>query len=939
MFTKNLGIWIWAMFAGISVGMTALQAQQLEEIVVTAQRREQSLQEVPISIDTYTGEDIRRQGFRDLEALASLTPGLIAIPQQDQSVIMIRGFGTTGNALTLEQATPIFLDGIHFGRMAQAKMAYMDVERIEILKGPQPVYFGNNATAGAFSITSKKPTPSWEADANFEVGNNSTKQVDFATGGPINDTLGIRVAGKYETTNGYLVDAIDGHKFPHQDDWGGRVTLQWTPNEQFNLTTKFEVADFDAGSEGKLICLTGDPMVYGRNGPLVAGAQGAGGTEGEPFSVWANPPIGEGTVIPHAPMPTVDGGDCLKSNITRSNEGPYFDVPTNIRQTNVTSGMLDNREAAQAWMDWGQDPLAGPQGAFNRTINGYEIIDSLNSYINAEYSLDNEIMISWLTGFSKYDRETSEENFDSPYYENNQIRNENFDQWSSELRFTSPTGGRIEWMAGLYIQDTTLDNVTGNLRANVRDGMRMNNVWEDVRWKSAFSTLTFNFLDNKASIDLGARYSDISKWTFAGGRVRQWIVNGCPDNDGNINTTAAACVTQTTPALSGRLIQVTNPAEHNIFLPYDPALGLYYFQPAGLREGFGTPAPQALITPGDWMGTRGANVVGMTRYFTPSEGVTGQGPMGGRSYPGAIEGKDGNFGATEIDPQVVLRYRPTDNHSIYGRWAQSFKLGGFDTGQTTIPSAFRDFDFNNERSETFEIGSKGMLLDGRARYDASIYETTFSDLQLQAATGRLDDPNANVNAGAQVVKGIELSIDYAATDNLTLSLAGALMDGKMQDYQGAPCNAAERRLPELGCVYDGIEAATGIPVGTIDRSGQQAPYTPDWGFMYEADYRMPVFDRYEISANAKGSVSDGYFTSSSDFSKDLVYDRNADLSVSLGFGDAEGSWRVVAWGRNLLEVRQSFHEELDFTRLGSFVSEVSPSNFTTYGLKFEYSYR
>ncbi len=947
MFTKKPGIWIMAMLVSMSVDMTALQAQQLEEIVVTAQRREQSLQEVPISIDTYTGAEIRKQGFRDLEALASLTPGLIAIPQQDQSVIMIRGFGTTGNALTLEQATPIFLDGIHFGRMSQAKMAYMDVERIEILKGPQPVYFGNNATAGAFSITTKKPTPTWEADANFELGNNSTKQADFAAGGPISETLGMRVAAKYETTEGYLIDLIDGHKFPHQDDMGGRITLQWTPNDQLNVTTKFEVSDIDAGSEGKIICLTGDTMVYGRNGPLVTsppatvaqGLDGAQGTEGEPFSVWANPPIGEGTVIPHAPMPTVAGGDCLNSNISRSNEGPYFDVPTYIRQTNVRSGMLDNREAAQAWMDWGQDPLAGPQGAFNDSINGYETIGSMNSYVDVAYTLDNEINIHWLTGFSKYDRETSEENFDSPYYENNQIRNENFDQWSSELRFASPTGGMIEWMAGLYIQDTTLDNVTGNLRANVRDGIRMNTVWEDVRWKSAFSTLTFNFMDDKASIDLGARYSDISKLTFAGGRVRQWIVNGCPDNDGNINTTAAACVIQTTPALSGRLIQITNPAEHDIFLPYNPALGLWYFQSAGLREGFGTPAPQALVTPGDWKGTTGANVVGMTRYYTPAEGITGQGPIGGRNYPGAIEGRDGDFGSTEVDPQVVLRYRPTDNHSLYARWAQSFKLGGFDTGQTTIPSTFAEFDFGNERSETFEIGSKGMLLDGRARYGASIYETTFSQLQLQAATGRLDDPNVNVNAGAQVVKGVELSIDYAATDNLTLSLAGAIMDGKMKEFFNAPCNAAERRLPELGCEYTGIEAATGIPVGIIDRSGQQAPYTPDWGLIYEADYRYPVMDRYEITANAKGSVSDDYFTSSSDFSKDLVYDRNADLSLSLGFGDAEGSWRVVAWGRNLLEVRQTYHPEFDFTRLGSFVSEVSPSNFTTYGLKFEYSYR
>lgn len=931
MYIKKPAIGLVTLLAGLSVYTTGLQAQQLEEIVVTAQRREQSLQEVPISIDAYTGEDVRKQGFRDLEALASMTPGIIASPQQDQTIIMIRGFGTTGNALTVEQAAPIFMDGIHFGRMAQAKLAYMDLERIEILKGPQPVFFGNNATAGAFSVISKKPTASWEGDVDAELGNNNTKQVSGGVGGPISDTLGVRFAGKYESTDGYMVDLIDGSKFPHQDDWGGRVTLQWNPNEKWQVTTKFELSDIDAGSEGKIICLTGDPMVYGSSGPLVTGAQGAGGTEGEPFAIWSDPPIGEGTVIPHAPLPTTDG-DCFKSKVTRSNEGPYYDVPTNVRQTNVRSGMLDIREAAQAWMDWGQDPIASPQGAFTSGIGGYETIDAINSYVDVAYDFDNEINMHLLTGFSKYDRETSEENFDSAFYENNQIRNENFDQWSSELRFTSPTGGRIEWMAGLFIQDTTLDNVTGNLRANVRDSMRMNTVWEDVRWKSAFSTITLNFLDNKASIDLGGRYSDISKLTFAGGQVRQWIVNGCPSATVNLTTPVASCVTQT--GLSGTLVQITDPSVHDIFLPYDPALGLWHFLPRGVNG-----AGQAQITPENWKGTQGADVVGLTRYYTPSEGIVGQGPIGGRNYPGAIEGKDGDFGSTEFDPQVVLRYRPTENHSVFARWAQSFKLGGFDTGQTTIPATYAEFDFDNERSETFEIGSKGSLFDGRGRYDLTFFETTFSGLQLQAATGRLDDPNANVNAGAQVVKGVEASFDFAVTDNLTMNIAGAIMDGKMDEFFGAPCNAAERRLPELGCDFDGIEAATGIPVGTIDRSGQQAPYTPDWSMIYEADYRYPVMDRYEISANLKGMFSDGYFTSSQDFSKDVVYDSHADLSLSLGFGAADGTWRVAGWARNLLEPHQTYNRELDFTRLGSIVAEVSASNFTTYGLKFEYSYK
>ena len=97
-------------------------ARGLEEIVVTAQRREQSLQEVPISIETITGLQIQQQGYRDLNELANFSATVYidddGFLSQDRS---IRGFGTSGNALTLEQAVPIFVDGIHFGRPAQVQ--------------------------------------------------------------------------------------------------------------------------------------------------------------------------------------------------------------------------------------------------------------------------------------------------------------------------------------------------------------------------------------------------------------------------------------------------------------------------------------------------------------------------------------------------------------------------------------------------------------------------------------------------------------------------------------------------------------------------------------------------------------------------------------------------------------------------------------------------
>ena len=96
----------------------------LEEIVVTAQRREQSLQQVPVSVEVFSGTVIRRQGFRDMDDLANFSASVLILPRVQDQDISIRGFGTTGNALTLDQAAPTFLDGIHFGRSSQSKLAF-----------------------------------------------------------------------------------------------------------------------------------------------------------------------------------------------------------------------------------------------------------------------------------------------------------------------------------------------------------------------------------------------------------------------------------------------------------------------------------------------------------------------------------------------------------------------------------------------------------------------------------------------------------------------------------------------------------------------------------------------------------------------------------------------------------------------------------------------
>jgi iron complex outermembrane receptor protein len=327
-------------------------------------------------------------------------------------------------------------------------------------------------------------------------------------------------------------------------------------------------------------------------------------------------------------------------------------------------------------------------------------------------------------------------------------------------------------------------------------------------------------------------------------------------------------------------------------------------------------------TPSSWRGSR-ANSVGLSALDASVRENRGEGPWTPEN--GMV------FDAKEFDPQVTLRYRPTDNHSLFARWAQAFKAGGFDTGVTSINTSLEDLVFDPESAETWEVGSKGNLLDGRARYDVALFWTEFLDFQITVPTGDPDDPFLNVNAGKQRVRGAEFNTTMAVTDQLTLSLAGAFMDGEMVFFPAGGCTTEERvNFQESGCDPD---------TGRIDRSGQSAPRTPDWKFVLTMDYWMPVLDEYRLNFNAKGYVSDAYITDINGFGQTVMMNRHEDLNLTAGIGDQNDTWEFSVWGRNIFEARRSYNEEFDVLPSGLQSGSMSPSQFFSYGIKFRYNMR
>ena len=164
---------------------TILSAQSLEEIVVTAQKRAESLSEVPISISAVTGETLENRSIDSLATLSQSMPNVNIFEGAIDSTIQVRGV-TTGNNKGFEQSVAMYFDGVPYGRAQLVRTPLVDLERVEVLRGPQPTIFGKNAIAGAISVISAKPTDEFEGkiSVSYESEHEESQVLGVVSGPP-----------------------------------------------------------------------------------------------------------------------------------------------------------------------------------------------------------------------------------------------------------------------------------------------------------------------------------------------------------------------------------------------------------------------------------------------------------------------------------------------------------------------------------------------------------------------------------------------------------------------------------------------------------------------------------------------------------------------------------------------------------------------------------
>lgn len=201
----------------------------LEEVMVTSQKRIENLQDVPIAVSVVSGNDLAMNGIRSLQQLTTAIPNLYVAESFLGDALFVRGIGSGQNNLGFEQAVGQVIDGVFYGRSRFSRVAFFDLERIEILKGPQGTLLGKNTTAGAINITTAKPTDDFEIEIYgsriFDGNPGYSLQTVFS--GPISETLKARLSLRYDEKDGFIDNPNTGLRAPTVDDQLGRLTLHW----------------------------------------------------------------------------------------------------------------------------------------------------------------------------------------------------------------------------------------------------------------------------------------------------------------------------------------------------------------------------------------------------------------------------------------------------------------------------------------------------------------------------------------------------------------------------------------------------------------------------------------------------------------------------------------------------------------------------------------
>lgn len=446
--------------------------RMVEEIVVTARMRSEDLQSAPIAISAYGGEALEYRGVDQLDDVAKFVPSLTLENNpsfggaSNSAAIYLRGIGQKEFLPTTEPGVGLYVDGVYVARSVGAILDIVDIERLEVLRGPQGTLFGRNTIGGAISITTVKPEPGGEFEGHVSVagGNDDLLRVKGAVHLPVSDTLAARITAASLQQDGY-VKRSDGIDLGDDDTLTGRIALAWEPNDRLEGQFAFEATrtrengpamrlldiDFtDLSQLDGVVAAPPPPMAFIHN--VTAGATAPG------VPCAATDPAGNGvTSNPDAP-------NCFDAR------------------------------------------FIGSDGPNEGTAPAYSRNDLYAASATLTYDLTPELTLKSITAWRELDARFARDGDHSPHRIAHYFDDLEQEQFTQELHLIG-SQDRMNWIVGLYYfeEDGANANILDFTVSNFQSGGQFDN-----RSWAGFAQLSYDLTD-QLQLTVGGRYTDEKK--------------------------------------------------------------------------------------------------------------------------------------------------------------------------------------------------------------------------------------------------------------------------------------------------------------------------------------------------------------------------------------------------------------------------------------------
>jgi iron complex outermembrane receptor protein len=388
------------MAMGASAQSNSTSSMQLEEVLVTATKRSESLQDVPLSVTAFSQNDMDLRGFSNLQGIQESTPNLnFSVQSAGQNVarVTLRGVGTETLVGGGDPGVALHIDGVYVGRNSVAAGDIFDIARVEVLRGPQGTLFGRNATGGSINIITERPQDEFEASVDMAVGNYNALRVRGVINGAVTENVNARAAIFSDKRDGFYDNLFNGRDGDDKDSLGGRVQFLWESDSGNEVLLRGYYSRYDAVGPGTTYL--GDDL------PPTANGYPGGHITG--VSSGPLPPAGAPIVADLYGLATTAAGN------------PALPRPTNRR---------DIRKDAPEFID--------------QTIKGVDL--------DVSFNVSENVLLKSISSFQTNDNEILVDSDNSELPIQTRYRLNEAEQFSQELEFVSQADGPLEWILGAY---------------------------------------------------------------------------------------------------------------------------------------------------------------------------------------------------------------------------------------------------------------------------------------------------------------------------------------------------------------------------------------------------------------------------------------------------------------------------------------------------------